>query len=55
MRNSVIYAELREFRTEVGHELGRLNERVDRVNERIDNVIDSIAQLRREFDRHTHD
>lgn len=51
----MIYAELRHLNEKIDSGLGRLNERIDRVNEHIDTVIDSLAELRRDVDRHTHE
>lgn len=47
--------EIRELRTETRSELRAMSGRIDALNGRVDTVIDALADLRRDFDTHTHE
>ncbi len=50
-----VLTEMQGFRTEVRSDLRAVSARIDALNGRVDTVIDSIADLRRDFEPHTHE
>jgi uncharacterized protein YukE len=55
MRDRLLLEEIRALSGRIDALASSVNGRIDSVNARLDTLIDSLAELRREFDRHTHE